>query len=439
VWNTKILIEIYQCLPANFNALPIFCGIKGSIKQLLLRKNVFPLLLILKTLFTMFNSPYNLETKTGNPVQFYDDLNAFTDLVLQKGRQPMQNYLNDFSSFTKKRKLRSYQPEEHLMEILMSGIFWKNYQSFLSIDALFYEPLFNSLYQWRKKYPRFKARIDAFRGKLAYRYLSQKRNSQIPLYRRFEYLNSWLNCSKEFVQEAERLNQWKLFLEAQPLTYQENFWQAAEAFANWFILQGAIHLSEYTKGWDDFMMDHYAEYQQREDFIFSTRKPSEYHLNMVAAEIMNRSLRKGFENTRQKILLVPTCMAQLNGCLARMEDGNIVCQNCSPECHVAKLNQSMNKLGVRTVLIPHSTGFSKYLKPWRNSSDTGLIGVACVLNLLTGGYEMQKLNIPSQCVFLDSCGCKKHWLSGQPTRLNLQQLNKLLLHEESKKPVNCTC
>lgn len=387
----------------------------------------------------MFDSPYNLETKTGNPVQFYDDLSSFTDLVLQKGRQPMQNFLNDFSSFTKERKLPSYQPEEHLMEILMSGIFWKNYQSFLSIDALFYEPLFNRLYHWRKKYPRFKTRIDTFRGKLAYRYLSQKRNSQIPLYRRFEYLNSWLNCSKDFIQETERLNQWERFLEAQPLSYQKDFWQTTEAFADWFILQAAINLSEYTKGWDDFMMDHYAEYQKREDFIFCTRKPSEYHLNMVAAEVMNRALQKGFENTSGKILLLPTCMTKSNNCKAKMEDGNLVCQHCTAECAVAKLSREMNKQGVRTVLIPHSTGFSKYLKPWENSSNTGLIGVACVLNLLTGGYEMQKLNIPSQCVFLDSCGCKKHWLSGQPTRLNLQQLNKLVIHEESKQPVNSTC
>lgn len=99
----------------------------------------------------------------------------------------------------------------------------------------------------------------------------------------------------------------------------------------------------------------------------------------------------------------------------------------------------MNKQGVCTVLIPNSTGFSRYLKLRENSKDTGLTGVACVFNLLTGGYEMQKLNIPSQCVFLDSCGCKKHGLSGQSARINFQQLNKLVIHEESKQPVNSTC
>jgi uncharacterized protein len=36
---------------------------------------------------------------------------------------------------------------------------------------------------------------------------------------------------------------------------------------------------------------------------------------------------------------------------------------------------------------------------------------------------MKRLNIASQCVFLDYCGCKKHWDNdGTPTTLNLQQL-----------------
>lgn len=122
-----------------------------------------------------------------------------------------------------------------------------------------------------------------------------------------------------------------------------------------------------------------------------------------------------------------------------MIDGNLTCQSCHSNCYVANIAQQMNKQGVRTVLIPHSTGFSKYLKPWENSKDTALIGVACVLNLITGGYEMQNLNIPSQCVFLDACGCKKHWLHGQPTQLNQEQLNNLILHEKSKQPAHSTC
>ncbi|MBK7029286.1 MAG: DUF116 domain-containing protein [Bacteroidales bacterium] len=79
-----------------------------------------------------------------------------------------------------------------------------------------------------------------------------------------------------------------------------------------------------------------------------------------------------------------------------------------------------------TYIIPHSSDFTRFLEKWQNQPDTSLIGVACILNLLTGGYEMKNLNISSQCIFLDYCGCKKHWNEeGIPTDLNINQLKKV--------------
>ncbi len=39
----------------------------------------------------------------------------------------------------------------------------------------------------------------------------------------------------------------------------------------------------------------------------------------------------------------------------------------------------------------------------------GPAAVACLLNLVQGGYEMRELNIPAQCVLLTFCGYQKHW------------------------------
>ncbi len=40
---------------------------------------------------------------------------------------------------------------------------------------------------------------------------------------------------------------------------------------------------------------------------------------------------------------------------------------------------------------------------------------------------MRELNIPSQCVPLDFCGCKKHWHNeGIPTKLNLSRLLQII-------------
>ena len=38
-----------------------------------------------------------------------------------------------------------------------------------------------------------------------------------------------------------------------------------------------------------------------------------------------------------------------------------------------------------------------------------MVAVACMLNILPGGYEMRERGIASQCVPLDYPGCGKHW------------------------------
>ena len=78
-------------------------------------------------------------------------------------------------------------------------------------------------------------------------------------------------------------------------------------------------------------------------------------------------------------------------------------------------------------MIPHSSDFTTWLGRWRDTQKVGVVGVACMLNLFTGGYEMKDLNIPAQCVLLDRCGCKQHWHpEGIPTSLDRQQLLQTL-------------
>jgi hypothetical protein len=53
--------------------------------------------------------------------------------------------------------------------------------------------------------------------------------------------------------------------------------------------------------------------------------------------------------------------------------------------------------------------------------------IACALNIIVGGYEMRALNIPSQCVMLDYCGCRKHWHdTGIATDFNVERLLKVV-------------
>ena len=114
-------------------------------------------------------------------------------------------------------------------------------------------------------------------------------------------------------------------------------------------------------------------------------------------------------------------------CKAQSDGKELVCASCSDLCNIGMVSTAMKKYSVKVYLIPHSSDFSRFLVKWKMNSDTGLVGVACVLNLLTGGYEMKRLGITSQCVFLNYCGCKKHWSKeGILTGININRLIELV-------------
>jgi hypothetical protein len=69
----------------------------------------------------------------------------------------------------------------------------------------------------------------------------------------------------------------------------------------------------------------------------------EYHLNMVASEIMDRGLREDYIRTPQKILLVPTCIRgeRSSDCKADIDGVDITCTGCDPDCAVNSLTRTM--------------------------------------------------------------------------------------------------
>jgi hypothetical protein len=150
---------------------------------------------------------------------------------------------------------------------------------------------------------------------------------------------------------------------------------------------------------------------------------------MVAAEIMNQGLRKGFEATTRKVVLVPACMrgAYADTCQAHVSGTDIRCAACTPNCTVNRITRKMRGMGADVYLIPHSSGFSRWLQRWQSLPDTGVVAVACLLNILAGGYEMRARRIASQCVPLDFPGCKKHWRrEALGTSLNEDQLVRIV-------------
>jgi hypothetical protein len=207
----------------------------------------------------------------------------------------------------------------------------------------------------------------------------------------------------------------------------------------WFEREADRELAGYTRGVRGFLEGEYRRRGCREDQLFCGKEPVEYQLSMVAAEVMNRGLRPDFERTQNRVVLVPACMRgqYASECKARTSGVDISCTACDPACAVNRVTRRIRRTGAKVYLVPHSTGFSRWLERWQGKPEVGVIAVACVLNILPGGYEMRARGIASQCVPLDHPGCRKHWSrDGIPTDLNEELLVQIVAMRPSNSPAN---
>jgi hypothetical protein len=118
-------------------------------------------------------------------------------------------------------------------------------------------------------------------------------------------LITWLEAAGEFEQETLRLNNWRSFLSTLPGAEADRWIETAAELFDWFQCEANGALGVYTHGVARFLAVEYARRGCREDQIFCGKEPTEYHLSVVAAKIMNRGLSKEFEVTPQRVVLVP--------------------------------------------------------------------------------------------------------------------------------------
>ena len=240
---------------------------------------------------------------------------------------------------------------------------------------------------------------------------------------------TWMRATGDLEQEARRVDNWRSYLATMELWQAVRWLELAVELFDEFKRVSDEALGAYTKGVETFLSTEYARRGRREDQVFCGRSPAEYRLNMVAAEVMNLALREAFEFTPEKVVLVPACMrgARASMCQAQVRGVDMTCAGCDPECAVNRISEQMRRLGASVYLVSHTSGFSRWLDRWQREPSVGVVAVACLLNILPGGFEIRARRIGAQCVPLDFPGCKKHWdREGISTAVNEDRLVEIV-------------
>lgn len=374
---------------------------------------------------------YSLYGPHANADQYYRDIAVFADEVLLYGKDTLPDILRSFKRYAETTGIEQLKSaEQYILELLTLGVLWQVYGKYVYVLSPLQKKVLHTLIGMRKHGKIAKAASDTARGILATLFLLPKNRTQtdICLNRvNLKKLMDWLSASNEFYEEVQILQIWEKFFDTLPLAVFEGTSQAIVKFAQWFEARSEKVIGIYTEHVPTFLETSYGNHSFREDVVFCGRSRVEYHLNMVGAEIMNRDFREAFLKSKEKRLLLPVCMRynSESRCQARRTKNGDICMHCSAACTVNKLSRMGKEHGFQVLIISH--GSSAFREETIRFGEVGIIGVACVLNLIAGGWRARNLHFVPQCVLLNSCGCKKHWHpEGMITSISMNHLKKIL-------------
>ena len=356
--------------------------------------------------------------------EFYKKNLNFSKKVLNKLEGNFSNDINDYMNYINKNNMEQLRSKsEYLLEILMIGVFWKEHVNKAISLSKIPRNILIKLSTLREK-ESIKKIVDINRGLLEYLFLNRRSNDKVKIsLENYKKLVNYLKACGDYKEEAKRLEVWISYFFSLNENKVEKILTSYLEFAKYFEDISQEVLGIYTKNVNLFLKNIDKKYKYREDFLFCSRKEVEYHLNMVGAQIMNEAYRKEFLKTKEKRLLLPSCMRikDEKNCKAIKTEEGYICNSCSKNCNVNKYDKLGKKYNFQVYIIPHESSIS--VKNKIKDGHIGIIGVACVLNLISGGLKAKNLGFVPQCVFLDYCGCKDHWHDkGIITDINMSYL-----------------
>ena len=367
---------------------------------------------------------YFLCESNESSTEFYKKNLNFSKKVLNKLEGNFSNDINDYMNYINKNNMEQLRSKsEYLLEILMIGVFWKEHVNKAISLSKIPRNILIKLSTLREK-ESIKKIVDINRGLLEYLFLNRRSNDKIKIsLENYKKLVNYLKACGDYKEEAKRLEVWISYFFSLNKNKVEKILTSYLEFAKYFEDISQEVLGIYTKNVNLFLKNIDKKYKYREDFLFCSRKEVEYHLNMVGAQIMNEAYRKEFLKTKEKRLLLPSCMRikDEKNCKAIKTEEGYICNSCSKNCNVNKYDKLGKKYNFQVYIIPHESSIS--VKNKIKDGHIGIIGVACVLNLISGGLRAKNLGFVPQCVFLDYCGCKDHWHDkGIITDINMSYL-----------------
>jgi hypothetical protein len=153
----------------------------------------------------------------------------------------------------------------------------------------------------------------------------------------------------------------------------------------------------------------------------------QYHLYMLLIELANRAWGEAFRRAGRRIAFLPYCLRDLSAnCRSGPGELDTVCKGCSKDCYVNRVSALLRETRVEPYLWMNAD-LKSLLRDLRDREESiGVLGVACVPELLRGMRLCMGLNIPVVGIPLNANRCIRWMGAFHPTSVDLDALGKVV-------------
>lgn len=166
-------------------------------------------------------------------------------------------------------------------------------------------------------------------------------------------------------------------------------------------------------------------FKLRERSLWTTER--QYLLYMVEIELINRLQRTSFAACERKIALLPHCIRDFSRtCRAESDGVDLLCKGCSKLCHLRPLSDLLQERDVTPYIWMEADFKDFYTKLGGRDKPLGILGVACIPELVPGLRRCLKAGIPAQGLPLDANRCIRWMGDFLENSVNLEILGGMI-------------
>jgi hypothetical protein len=153
----------------------------------------------------------------------------------------------------------------------------------------------------------------------------------------------------------------------------------------------------------------------------------QYHLAMLEIELMNRAFVNRFRLAGRKLAFLPHCLRDLEAnCRAATRDIDFACRGCSTVCNVNAVSTLLREHNIEPYIWMQADLKALFRRLKNAGGGLGVMGIACVPELVNGMRMCVKLGIPVVGVTLNANRCARWMGEFYPTSVELAAVLAIL-------------